>query len=78
MTVALYNVHTPIIDSSVVSSSLCIVPLYSINSIVLCDNGSAIIGERERAYLVVQLARFFCLFILSGVDVCRNVLRNSK
>ena len=27
--------------------------------------------------LVVQLARFFCLYI-SGVDVCRNVLRNSK
>ena len=33
-----------------------------------------VIGERERAYLVVQLARFF----ISGVDVCRNVLRNSK
>ena len=30
-----------------------------------------LIGERE---LVVQLARFF----ISGVDVCRNVLRNSK
>ena len=44
MTVALYNVHTLIIDSSVVSSSLCIVPLYSINSIVLCDNGNVIIN----------------------------------
>ena len=40
-----------------------------------------IIGERERANLVVQLARFFYIYIyryISGVDVCRNVLRNSK
>ena len=47
-----------------------------------------LIGERERANLVVQLARFFyiyCIYIciyvyryISGVDVCRNVLRNSK
>ena len=36
---------------------------------------SVFIGERERANLVVQLARFFCI---SGVDVCRNVLRNSN
>ena len=40
-----------------------------------------IIGERERAYLVVQTARFLYIYIyifISGVDVCRNVLRNSK
>ena len=36
------------------------------------------IGERERANLVVQLARFFYRYNISGVDVCRNVLRNSK
>ena len=38
-----------------------------------------IIGEQERANLVVQLARFFYIYMyISSVDVCRNVLRNSK
>ena len=50
---------------------------------LMCDKVIGLIGERERANLVVQLARFFCLYIyiyiyISGVDVCRNVLRNSK
>ena len=46
-------------------------PCVAIASILRC-----IIGERERANLVVQLARFFYIFVC--MSPYRNPLRNSK
>ena len=36
------------------------------------------IGERERANLVVQLARFFYIYIFVSMSPYRNLIRNSK
>ena len=61
--------------SSPNSHCVC-VPLFDISN-CNCD----VIGERERANLVVQLAPFFCILYIiypTGEATYRNVLRSSK
>ena len=69
-----YNISSTLISQEYTSCSTVTLPL----SIHVRENEECVtlfIGERERANLVVQLARFLCL---SGRCTYRNVLRTSK